>query len=157
MLTVLLVVSTTRESPKTVEYALKRVKELNARLVTLCVIDTKLPQAIQEKLADSGFVGDKPGEGFFKDVMEEYRQRGERKLQEICQAAEKLSIPTKGILREGDFIKECLNAIEEEKAYVVIIGKKKISKLSQFIFGSPIKQIESNARCPVEVVEEDKI
>lgn len=155
MLTVLLVISTTRESPKTIQYALKRVKELKARLVALCVIDTTLPSSILQKLADSGFVGDKPGEEVYSQILQEYNQRAEKKLQEISGAAERDGILVRTILRQGDLVSECLRAIEEEKAYAVIVGRKRMSKLSQFIFGSPIKMIEKNAKCPVEVVEED--
>lgn len=154
MLTVLLVISTTRESPKTIDYALKRVKELKGRLIVLCVIDTKLPTSIMEKLADTGFVGDKPGTEVFSQILEEYKQRGEKKLAEISEAAKKEGISVKTVLEQGDLVDECLKAIDKEKAYVVIVGKKKMSKLSQFIFGSPIKLIEKNAKCPVEVIEE---
>lgn len=155
MTTVLLVISTTRESPKTVAYALKRVKELQGRLIALCVIDTSLADSIVQKLADTGVVGDKPGEEIFGKIMEEYKQRGAGKLSEITEAGKKNGITVKAVLREGDLVGECLKAIEEEKAYVVIVGRKKVSKLSQFIFGSPIRMIEKNAPCPVEVVEED--
>lgn len=154
METVLLVISTTRESPRTIGYALRRVEELKAKLAILCVIDTDLPSSILNKLADSGFVGDKPGEEVYGKILEEYKQRGERKLIEIAEAAKKAGLEVKTILREGDLVGECLSAIEREKARLVIVGKKKASKLSQFIFGSPIKQIEQNARCPVEVIEE---
>jgi nucleotide-binding universal stress UspA family protein len=151
---ILLVISTTRESPKTIAYALRRAQELGGRLTALCVIDTSLPVSIVEKLSDSGFVGDKPGEEVYEEILEEYRQRGTRKLAEIAQAAEKNHIPVKTLLKKGDLVLECLEAIDTERAAVVIVGRKKMSKLSQFIFGSPIKKIEKNAKCPVEVIEE---
>lgn len=154
MQTVLLVLSTTRESPKTVAYALRRTKELGGRLVILCVIDTRLPASIQEKLADSGFVGDKPGQDVYVQILQEYKQRGEKKLAEVAEAARREGLDATTALREGDIVEECLSAIDRENVSVVIIGKKKISKLSQFIFGSPIKLLEKNAKCPVEVIEE---
>jgi len=152
---ILLVISTTRESPRTIDYALRRAQELKGKLVALCVIDTALPNSIVEKLADSGFVGDKPGEEVYAEIMEEYEQRGEKKLAEIVEAARKNVIPAKGVLKKGDLIEECLKAAQEEKAAVVIVGRKKMSKLSRFIFGSPIQKIEENCRCPVEVIEEN--
>ncbi len=154
MVNILLVLSTTRESPRTIDYAFKRVQELKGNLVALCVIDTSLAASIQEKLADSAFIGDKPGEDVYQKILEEYKQRGERKLKEIEDAAQKHHISIKTILREGDIVKECLDTIDQVKAFAVIIGRKKRSKLSQFIFGSPIKLIEKNAKCPVEVIEE---
>ncbi len=154
MLNILLVVSTTRDSPKTVTYAVKRVKELNGRLIVLCVIDTSMAHSIQGKLADSGFVGDKPGEELYQKILEEYKQRGEKKLAEVAQAAHQEGIEAETILREGDLAQECLEFIEQKQVYAVIVGRKKTSKLSQFIFGSPIKVIEKNAPCPVEVIDE---
>ena len=158
MQTVLLVLSTTRESPKTVAYALRRTKELGGKLAILCVIDTQLPSSIQEKLADSGFVGDKPGQEVYAQILKEYKQRGEKKLSEVLETARKEGLQVQASLREGDLVEECLTAIDQENASVVIIGRKKMSKLSQFIFefrgGSPIKLLEKNAKCPVEVIEE---
>jgi len=154
METVLLVLSTTRESPKTIAYALKKTKEIKGSLIALLVIDTTLPASIVKKLSESGFVGDKPGEEVYANILAEYKQRGEKKLAEIVDQARREGVDAKGVLREGDLAKECLSMIEEEKAFVTIIGRKRVSKLSQFIFGSPIRQIEQNTSCPVEVIEE---
>jgi|GEM_PF-6141529 len=151
---ILLVISTTRESPRTIAYALRRAQELKGKLVALCVIDTALPNSIVDQLSDSGFVGDKPGEEIYDEIMEEYQHRGEKKLAEIVEAARRNTIPAKGVLKKGDLVEECLKVAREEKAAVVIVGRKKMSKLSQFIFGSPIRKIEKNSQCPVEVIEE---
>src|SRR4029453_15145386 len=151
---ILLVISTTRESPRTIAYALRRAQEIKGKLVALCVIDTDLPNSIVEKLSDSGFVGDKPGEEVYSEILEEYQQRGQKKRDEIVEAARKNVIPAKGVLKTGDLVEVCLKVAQEEKAAVVIVGRKKMSKLSRFIFGSPIQKIEKNCNCPVEVIDE---
>lgn len=153
--TLLLVISTTRESPKTISYALKRAKELGGSLTVLCVIDTELPASIMNKLADTGFVGDKPGEEIYTKILNEYGLRGQKKLDEIAFMAREQGVGVKTVLKKGDLVEECLAAIDREKTQAVIIGRKKMSKLSQFIFGSPIKQIQENAPCPVEVIAEE--
>jgi nucleotide-binding universal stress UspA family protein len=151
---ILLVLSTTRESPKTIQYALEQARSQNALLIVLCVIDTELPSSILDKLENTGFVGEKPGEELFEKILEEYKQRAERKLGEIRKLSESQGIPVETLLKQGDLVQVCLETISEQEVSLVIVGKKRESKLSQFIFASPIRKIEKNSPCPVKVVEE---
>ncbi len=151
---ILLVLSTTRESPKTVEYALEQARLQNALLIVLCVIDTELPSSILDKLENTGFVGEKPGEELFEKILEEYKQRAEKKLGDIRRISENQKIPVETILKQGDLAQLCLETISEQDVSLVIIGRKKESKFSQFVFTSPIRKIEKSSPCPVQVVEE---
>ncbi|MBL7684801.1 MAG: universal stress protein [Deltaproteobacteria bacterium] len=151
---ILLVISTTRESPRTIQTAFDRAAQISGSLIALCVIDTELPSSIVDQLADRSFVGEKPGEEIFDEILKEYRQRAEKKLAEIEAMAQQKKIPIQTILIQGDFVSECLTTIQKEKPSLVLIGRKKQSKLSQFIFRSPLRKIEKGSTVPVEVVEE---
>ena len=59
---ILLVLSTTRQSPKTIDLAIEKVKKENSSLTALFVLDSEMPESILEKLTDSGFTGEKPSQ-----------------------------------------------------------------------------------------------
>ena len=154
MKNILLVLSTTRQSPKTIDAAFEKAKQEKSDLTALFVLDSEMPETIFEKLTDIGFTGDKPSQQLHDSILQEYRVRGDKKLKELEDVAESLNVSFKTIIREGDFAKECLTAISEEEADFVIITRKKRSSLSRFIFGSAISEINSKAQCEMLIIDE---
>lgn len=154
MKNILLVLSTTRQSPKTIDAAFERAKEENRGLTALFVLDSEMPESIFEKLTDIGFTGEKPSQQLQESILTEYRVRGDRKLKELESMALEMKVSFKTIIREGDFIKECLSVIDEENADFVIITRKKRSSLSRFIFGSALAEISSKVQCEMLIIDE---
>ena len=154
MKNILLVLSTTRQSPKTIELAMEKARDEKADLTALFVLDSGMPESIFEKLTDIGFTGEKPSEQLRDSILVEYRERGRTKLTEIETLAADMGIAFGSVVREGDFTTECLSAIREKEADLVIITRKKRSSLSRFIFGSPLEAIKSQAGCEMLIVEE---
>ena len=154
MKNILLVLSTTRQSPKTIELALEKVKEKGSSLSALFVLDSEMPGSILAKLTDSGFTGEKPSQELHDSILSEYRERGKKKLEEVEKLAKEMDVPFTAIIREGDFTSECLTEIKERNADTVITTRKKRSTLSRFIFGSPIEQIKNESKCEMIIVEE---
>ncbi|MDT8317240.1 MAG: universal stress protein [bacterium] len=154
MKNILLVLSTTRQSPKTIELALEKVKTEESSLSALFVLDSKMPGSILEKLTDSGFTGEKPSQELHDSILSEYRERGKKKLEEVEKLAKEMNIPFTAIIREGDFTSECLAEIKVRNTDTVITTRKKRSTLSRFIFGSPIEQIRDESKCEMIIVEE---
>ncbi len=151
---ILLVLSTTRQSPKTVELAIEKVKKEKSSLTALFILDSEMPGSILEKLTDSGFTGEKPSQELHDSILTEYRERGRKKLEEIEDLANRMDVPFTAIIKEGDFITECLAEIKDRRSDVVLITRKKRSSLSRFIFGSPIEQIRDESECEMIIVEE---
>jgi len=151
---ILLVLSTTRQSPKTIDLAIEKVKKEKSSLTALFVLDSEMPESILEKLTDSGFTGEKPSQELRDSILTEYRERGQKKLEEIEELANRMDLPFSAVIREGDFTSECLAEIKDRRSDVVIITRKKRSSLSRFIFGSPIEQIKDAAECEMIIVEE---
>jgi len=152
---ILLALSTTRESQKTIEYALNSAEKESASLVALFVIDPDLPELIFSKLIDIGFMGEKPGEEVMKALLKEYRTRGEEKLKEIKKLAEERGIECKTILKTGNFAKECLKIINEQKPLSVILTRAKRSNISRFLFGSAVNEIRKKSSVPIKIIKED--
>ena len=151
---ILLVLSTTRQSPKTVELAIEKVKKEKSSLTALFILDSEMPGSILEKLTDSGFTGEKPSQELHDSILTEYRERGRKKLEEIENLANRMDVPFSAVIREGDFTSLCLAEIKDRRSDIVIITRKKRSSLSRFIFGSPIEQIRDAAECEMIIVEE---
>ena len=154
MKNILLVLSTTRQSPKTIELALEKVKEEGSSLSALFVLDSEMPGSILEKLTDAGFTGEKPSQELHDSILTDYRERGKKKLDEVEKLAKEMNVPFTAIIREGDFTLECLAEIKDRKSDMVITTRKKRSSLSRFIFGSPIEQIRNESECEMIIVEE---
>ena len=152
--TILLVLSTTRDSQKTVDLALERAGREKAPLTVLFVLDSAMPESIFEKLTDMGFTGEKPSEQLRDAILVEYRERGRKKLAEIEALAAPLGIPCETVMREGEFRAECLSLIAEKGAELVILTRKRRSSLSRFIFGSPVEEIRERTGCELLIVEE---
>ena len=151
---ILLVLSTTRQSTKTIDLAIEKVKKERSSLTALFVLDSEMPGSILEKLTDSGFTGEKPSQELHDSILTEYRERGRKKLEEIEELANLMDVPFSAVMREGDFTSECLAEIKDRRSDVVFITRKKRSSLSRFIFGSPIEQIRDAAECEMIIVEE---
>ncbi|MBE9503944.1 MAG: universal stress protein [Proteobacteria bacterium] len=154
MKNILLVLSTTRQSPKTIELALERAMNEGARLTGLFILDSNIADSIFEKLTDSGFIGDKPSQQLHSSILLEYRQRGMVKLEETKEMAAKKGVSFEAIIKEGDFFNECLEEINKSKADLVILTRKKRSSLSRFIFGSYVENIKKGVDCEVLIVDE---
>ncbi len=154
MKNILLVLSTTRQSPKTIDLAIEKVKKEGSSLTALFVLDSEMPGSILEKLTDSGFTGEKPSQELHDSILTEYRERGRKKLEEIEDLANRMEVPFTAVIREGDFTSECLAEIKDRRSDVVFITRKKRASLSRFIFGSPIEQIKDAAECEMIIVEE---
>lgn len=154
MKNILLVLSTTRQSPKTVELAIEKAKSENASLTALFVLDSDMADSIFEKLTDIGFTGEKPSQQLQEAILTEYRERARSKLDEIEEFARSNDVQYGSIMKDGDFTTECIQLIEEKKADLVIITRKKRSSLSRFIFGSPLEAIKSKVCCEMLIVDE---
>jgi len=152
---IILAISTTRQSPKTVEYALETAKAQGAKLLGLFIVDPSLPDGIFAKLTDIGFIGDKPSEHLHQSILKEYENRATKRLMEICEMSKAKGLECETIIREGEFLKECLDVIKEKKADMVILTRAKRSYLSRFLFGSAVSELMKYAPCPVKVVEEN--
>lgn len=154
MKTILLALSTTRQSPKTIDYALNRAQEDKARLVILFIVDPDLPHLILDKMMDVGFMGDKPSLELHESILKEYRERGRKITEEISQRASSLGLEYSTIMAEGEFVEECLKLIKKELPEETILTRAERSNLSRFLFGSAVNRLKKKSPCPVKIVDE---
>lgn len=155
MKTILLTLSTTRQSPKTIDYALKKAQKEKAHLVILFIVDPDLPHLVLDKMLDVGFMGDKPSMKLYQSILIEYRERGEKITKEISKKADSLGIEWSTQMAEGEFTQECLKVIKDKNPEMTILTRTERSRLSRFIHGSAVNRLKQKSRCPITIVKEE--
>lgn len=151
---VLLIISTTRKSPKSIERAIEYAREKNAELVCLYVLDLELPKSIVKQMTEEGWLGGKPSEDFYLALLKEYERWGKEKIEEIKKEAEKHQIPFRAEIRRGDFLNQALDFINQEQVNYIIVTRRRRSNLSRFLFGSAVAELKKQVSVPVEIIDE---
>lgn len=151
---IMLVLSTTRQSPLAVEEAITAARREDADLVVLFVNDAKAAEMVFDRLTDSDFIGEKPSEELSTAIMREYCLRGNALLDEIEKKATEAGVRCKTIIEGGEFVEACLKMVERYRIDLIIVNRLKRSVLSRFFFGSAVDKLGANAPCPVRIVEE---
>jgi nucleotide-binding universal stress UspA family protein len=151
---ILLILSTTRSSPKSIDRAIKLTREQEAELVLLYVLDLELPQSIVRHMAEEGWFGGQPSDDFYDALLHEYEIWGREKIEEIKNQAEAQGIPFRAVIKRGKFLSETLGFIETENVDHVIVTRRRRSNLSRFIFGSAVGELKARFMGKVQVIDE---
>ena len=152
--TIMLVLSTTRQSPVTVEEAIATAKREDAELIILFVNDAKIPGMVFDRMADYDFIGDKPSEELTTAIQREYCLRGNALLDEIEKKAREEGVRCRAVIEGGEFVETCLKMVGRYRVDLIIMNRMKRSAISRFFLGSAVDKLTANAPCPVKVVEE---
>lgn len=139
---VLLLISSTRMSQKSVEHAMRICRDKKLPLYVTFILDSEIAEHIFDQLTTEGFLGDKPGELVQNAVMAEYEIRGRAKIEEICNMARQNDVECNTVFEKGKFLDLCRNIISDRKIEHIVITRLRRSNLSRFIFGSAIQQLQ---------------
>jgi nucleotide-binding universal stress UspA family protein len=152
---ILLLLSFLRRSPKCIESALQIAAERKSELIVLFVLNEEIPQAVTRKLTEEGWMGGKPSEKFLEALRQEYQEQAQTKLREVEEAAKEKGIPVRAFSRQGNLVEEALALLEHEKIDLIIVTRRRRSRLSRFLFGSAVADLMKQAPCPVQVIDEE--
>ena len=152
---IMLLLSFLRRSPKCTELALQMAAERQAELIVLFVLDEDVMTKVTKKLTEDGWIGGKPSEQFLVALRQEYREQAQTKIQEVEKAARLKGIALRSFSREGNLVDEALALLKEEKIDLVIVTRRKRSRLSRFLFGSAVADLMMQAPCPIQVIDEE--
>ena len=150
-----MLVSFLRSSSKTIEDAMLLAKFENAELVLFFVLDMKYADNIANTLTSEGWIGSKPSEQLYLSLLKEYKMQAEAKIGRIQETAQQLDIPVRSVIRSGSVLEETLKMTEEEKPDLIVITRRKRSKLSRFIFGSMVSALIKQVDCPVKIIDSE--
>lgn len=153
---IMLLLSFLRRSPKCIELALQIAAERQAELIVLFVLDEDVMTKVTKKLTEDGWIGGKPSEQFLAALRQEYREQAQTKIQEVEEAARRKGIWVRSFSREGNLVEEALALLNQENIDLVIVTRRKRSRLSRFLFGSAVADLMMQAPCPVKVIDEEE-
>ncbi len=154
MKNILLSISTTRQSSKAIQHAINEAKKENAKLIILFIVNPDIPLLILDKMMDMGFMGDSPSKQLYQSLLDEYKERGSKILDNISEEAKSKGVKIQTSLIEGEFIEECLKIIKKEKPLKVILTRSERSNLSRFLFGSAVKTLKNKSPSAIEIIDE---
>ncbi|MFQ5456274.1 MAG: universal stress protein [Nitrospirota bacterium] len=151
---ILLILSTTRKSSKSVDLAINLAKKEGAEIIVLFVIDKEIPANVISKLSEEGWIGSNPSDRLYNAIEREYAMHGKINVERIEVPLREAGIRYHSLIIKGDFVAEVLNVMEEEEVDLAIITRRKRSGLSRFIFGSAVLEIIKKSKCKVRIVDE---
>jgi len=151
---ILLILSTTRKSDKSVKKAVDIASKENARLIILFVVDYEVPQKIFDSLTEEGWIGGKTTKTLFNAVLDEYSVLGKEKILEIEEVARDKGVDYKSIIKSGTFLDVALSVAEKEQVGLIIVTRRKRSHLSRFFFGSAVAELKEKVTCEIKIIDE---
>jgi len=130
-------------SPQVLRFAVDLTQELKAQLVVVNVLNQRDVQAIE--MVQREFPGQSVSQ-FVKATTAERVNLFEKLLAEAGAA----SVGAKKLIKVGVPFKEILNAVDEEKADLLIMGTKGRGNVADVLFGSTAEKVFR--RCPIPLV-----
>ncbi len=150
----MLVLSPTRDNPKSVDLALSLVAKTKRPLLAVFIADLRLTEGISGKIVDIGFLGDSVSTHIEEAVLKDYEARGRRELEEVKEKAAALGIPCETLIRRGYYVEEILRMAAEREIEDIIVSRAERSRLSRKLLGSAVNDLLERAPCPVMVVDD---
>jgi nucleotide-binding universal stress UspA family protein len=153
----MLVLSPTRDNPKSVDLALSLVKKTRRPLLAVFIADLRLTEGISGRVVDIGFLGDSVSTHLEEAVLKDYEARGRKELAEVAAKAAKLGVECETVVRRGHYVEECLKLAAEREIEDIIVSRAERSNLARKILGSAVNDLLENAPCPVMVVDDSSV
>ena len=151
---ILLILSTTRKSDKCIKEAVDIASKESAKLVILFVVDNEVPQKIFDSLTEEGWIGGKTTENLYNAVLDEYSVHGKEKILEIEAAAKSKGVDYKSVIKRGTFLDVALSVVEEEQVSLILVTRRKRSRLSRYFFGSAVAELKEKVSCETKIIDE---
>lgn len=154
MKTILWILTTTKDTPKTAEYVLESAKCKDAQLLVLLVLDSKLGQQAFRKLEQGSFFGGGQSDQLTDMLIQDYEERGKNKFADIESQASARKVTLETRLKRGDAAEECAMVIRECQPIEIVLTRIKDSRFCRFFFSGAVDKVKSTCCCPVTVIDD---
>ena len=145
MKSLMIALSTFRQSDKCIDIAIEKAMEYG-NLIVVFIVDINIGRYMVG--SDIGMYPDLK-EKCEQEILHVHKNQAEEKVKSITETANKHGIVTGSHVIIGRFGTECVNIISKEKPEIVITTRSKRPEWIKKIFGSPVDYIIANAGCPV--------
>ncbi len=153
----MLVLSPTRDNPRSVDLALSLVKKTNRPLLAVFIADLRLTEEISGKVVDIGFLGDSVSTHIEEAVLKDYEARGRKELEEVKRKAGALGVECETVIRRGYYVEEILKLARERDVEDIIVSRAERSNFARKLLGSAVNDLLENPPCPVMVVDDSSV
>jgi nucleotide-binding universal stress UspA family protein len=153
----MLVLSPTRDNPKSVDLALSLARKSNRPLLAVFIADLRLTEDISGKIVDIGFLGDSVSTHIEQAVLKDYEARGMKELKDVKMKAGKMGIQCETMVRRGYYVDEILKIASEREIEDIIVSRAERSNLARKLLGSAVNDLLEQAPCPVMVVDDSSV
>lgn len=148
---VLLIVSQNRQSTEGFHWALHTCKESERSLKMVYVVDCETTDTIQESLAASGTVGDKPGADLSQALNKEYAERAKTVISEMEKQCRTFQVPFESKITEGNYLEQVAQEAGDAEVDLLVVTEKKKSFFARLFEGSESKNIAARINCELKV------
>ena len=124
------------------EEGFRLAKALGSETVLQYVIDISIVTLPDAELAISNL----------DIIRESFREQGDKVLKELSGKAREMGVPCSTMMTEGDVHDEIINAAEEKKADLIVLGTHGRRGLNRLILGSVAGSVAKRAHCPVLLI-----
>lgn len=124
MKTIMVVFSATTIQDNVAEFAIKKAKEENARLVLLSIRDRNISGKVSKMVSNTSFLGKGVMDQLQKEIKEERGHIIDAKLNKIKQKAEDQGVLTEIEMVKGAFIENILQVAKEKKVSTIIVQRR---------------------------------
>lgn len=129
---------------KALDYAIEISERYDSKITLVHVVPTI--NGISAKLGSSKTMNLEDVEASLEDAGNEILEEGERTV--------KLAkIQAKTMLKHGDAADKIIEAAEETKADLIVVGERGLSAVSRFPLGSIAVKVSQHAKCPVLIIK----
>jgi nucleotide-binding universal stress UspA family protein len=142
---IMLALSTFRQSEKAIELAIEKAKG-GKNLIVVFVADVNLARYL---IGTDVALYPELKEKCEEEILKEHRDRAEKKVSLMAKTAEDHGVSVKTYVSIGRFALECLKVVEEENPELIITTRSKRPAWVKRFFGSPVDYLIANAGCPV--------
>lgn len=155
MKTILLIITPGRQSTEALHWCLHKAKELQHNLKVIYAVDNEMTNEIEQSIADTGFIGEKPGEELKTALEKEFYERGKSVLTEIERQGVTFQCPLKTELKTGSYFEICEQEANKEEVDLLVVLEKKVSFLKKIFKGPELDDLRERISCEVKVYQAD--
>ena len=152
---IVLALSSRAPTGRAPEVALNRARALEAELIALYVVDDRSIGLPGRRLAEQGFVGEKPCAGIASAAADQWQRCGEEILAEVEAAAGQAGVPCRSELAAGDLVRKALEVITSSEATLCVLPAERRSRVARWFRPDEAERLdEAQEHCQILVVHE---
>ncbi|EKD41324.1 MAG: hypothetical protein ACD_73C00768G0003 [uncultured bacterium] len=145
----LIVLSPERKSREAMQFSIAHAKEKNLSIKAVYVVEESITKAVEKEMAETGFIGDKPGSEVTTALNKDHKTRGEKILADFKQLALKFGLAVKTEIKAGFYARVCEELANASLVSEIIFISRKRGFIDKLFGVDEVKQFKSAIDKPV--------